>query len=261
MLDEGFVCKRVNELLLQARNRGPLRPPIDPGEIAAFCSVLSVENRKMIPEGVLAPVRGGFKVFLQENFVADPGVRIRRRFTLAHELAHTFFYRLENDLPKPIKGAPRGARLERLCQFGASQILLPDILLKQQFQSRKVTCAEDLLGLAKAFDVSLEVVFRRIHKMGFVADDEFAAALVDKTEEREIIQAACYGPLLLCNLPAPKRGMDFEFWVKPLRTLDVDLGSQTPITTRTADIRTRRVQRSRRSYIFEMRFAAPTRTR
>jgi IrrE N-terminal-like domain len=261
MFDEGFVSKKVHELLLQASNRGQLRPPVDPSYIANFCSVVGVENRPMIPEGVLAPVRGGFKVFLQDNFDSDPGTRIRRRFTFAHELVHTFFYHLENDLPKPIKGAPRGARLERLCQLGASQILVPEILLKQHLPSQKVACAEDLLGLARTFDVSLEVVFRRIHKLGLVAEDEFAAALVDKTKDREVIQAACYGPLLLCNLPAPKRGLDFDVWVRPLRALGDDLGSQTPITTQTAEIRTRKVCRSRRSYIFEVKFAPPRRTR
>jgi Zn-dependent peptidase ImmA (M78 family) len=260
MFDEGFVSKKVHELLLEAKNRGPLRPPVDPSDIANLCSVVSVENRPMIPEGVLAPVRGGFKVFLQDNFVSDPGTRIRRRFTFAHELAHTFFYHLENDLPKPIKGAPRGARLEHLCHLGASEILVPEILLKQHLLSRKVASAEDLLGLARVFDVSLEVMFRRIQTLRLVAEDEFAAALVDKTNDREVIQAACYGSLLLCNLPAPKRGLDFDLWVRPLRTLDGDLGSQTPITTQTAEIRTKKVYRSRRSYIFEVKFARPRRT-
>jgi hypothetical protein len=259
MLDEGFVSKKVYDLLLEAKNLRLLRPPVDPREIANFCSVVSVEDRPMIPEGVLAPVRGGFKVFLQDNFVSNPGTRIRRRFTLAHELVHTFFYRLENNLPRPIKGAPRGARLERLCQLGAGEILVPEILLKQHLLSRKVACAEDLLGLAKTFDVSLEVVFRRIQRLGLVAEDEFAAALVDKPKDREIIQAACYGSLLLCNLPAPKRGLDFELWVRPLRALGGDLGSQTPITTQTAEIRTRKVYRSRRSYIFEVKLAPPRR--
>ncbi len=260
MFDEGFVSKKVHDLLLRAKTRGSLRPPVDPSDIANLCSVLSVENRPMIPEGVLAPVRGGFKVFLQDNFVSDPGSRIRRRFTFAHELVHTFFYSVAGDLPKPIKGAPRGPRLERLCQFGASEILVPEILLKHHLPSHKVTSAEDLLGLASTFDVSLEVIFRRIQKLGLVAEDEFAAALVDRTKDREVIQAACYGSLLLCNLPQPKRGLDFDKWIGPLRALGPGLGSDSPITTQTAEIRTRKVHRSRRLYIFELKFARPKRT-
>src|ERR1700675_3000065 len=115
MFDEGFIGKKVQDLLVQAKKRGSFGLPVDPADIANLCSVVSVEDRAMIPEGVLAPVRGGFKVFLQDNFASDPGNRVRRRFTFAHELAHTFFYSVEGDLPKPMKGAPRGARLERLC--------------------------------------------------------------------------------------------------------------------------------------------------
>jgi hypothetical protein len=257
MFDEGFVSKKVQDLLLQAKDRGSFRLPVDPGDIAKLCSVVSVEDRPMIPEGVLAPVPGGFKVFLQDNFASDPGNRVRRRFTLAHELAHTFFYSLEGDSPKPITGAPRGPRLERLCQFGASEILVPEVLLRQNLRSGKAASAEELIELAAAFDVSLEVIFRRIHKLGLVAEDDFAAALVDRAQDgTDVVQAACYGSLLLCNLPKPVRGMPFDTWVEPLRALGgPEIGSRIPISTKTAEVRTRKVHRSRRSYIFELRFA------
>ncbi len=180
MFDEGFVSKKVQDLLLLAKNRGSFRLPVEPSEIANLCSVVSVEDRPMIPEGVLAPVPGGFKVFLQDNFASDPGSRIRRRFTFAHELVHTFFYSVEGNSPRAMKGAPRGPKLERLCQFGAGEILVPEFLLKQNLPSGKAASAEDLLQLAATFDVSLEVIFRRIQKLGLVAEDEFAAALVDR---------------------------------------------------------------------------------
>src|SRR5260221_1578938 len=166
MFDEAFISKKVQDLLLRARNRGAFRLPVESSNMASLCSVVTVEERPMIPEGVLAPVRGGFKIFLQDNFVSDPGTRVRRRFTLAHELVHTFFYSVEGDSPKPIKGSPRGARLERLCQLGASEILVPEALLKQHLPSGKVRSAEDLIGLAAKFDVSLEVIIRRIQKLG-----------------------------------------------------------------------------------------------
>src|SRR6266850_4457100 len=257
MFDEGFVSKKVQDLLLLAKNRGSFRLPVEPSEIANLCSVVSVEDRPMIPEGVLAPVPGGFKVFLQDNFASDPGSRIRRRFTFAHELVHTFFYSVEGNSPRAMKGAPRGPKLERLCQFGAGEILVPEFLLKRNLPSGKAASAEDLLQLAATFDVSLEVIFRRIQELGLVAEDEFAAALVDRAQDgTEIVQAACYGSLLLCNLPRPKRGMEFDTWVEPLRALGgPDLGSRAAITTKTAEVRTRKVHRSRRSYIFELKFA------
>lgn len=255
MFDEAFIAGKVEALLVRARCGELIRPPVDPSDIASLCSVLSVEDRPMVPEGVMKPVRGGFQIFLQDNFLSDPGGRLRRRFTLAHELVHTFFYSIEGNSPKLMKGAPRGANLERLCHFGASEILVPAALLRRHLQLSKVTSAEQLLGLAGVFDVSLEVIIRRVQKLGLVAEEEFAAALVDRTRDGEVIRAACYGSLLLSNLPRPTRGLQFDTWVGPLRALGADPGLPGPILTRTAEIRTRKVHRSTRSYIFEFKFA------
>src|SRR5437016_14630956 len=136
MASEDFVLRKVQSLLAESvRAHGPLQPPIDPTKIAPLCAVLSVEYRPMIPEGVLTPVPGGFKIYLQSNF-AQQGNKRRSRFTLAHELVHSFFYDLNGGVPKPLKGSPRGERLETLCHIGASQILLPDALLKQQLKRK-----------------------------------------------------------------------------------------------------------------------------
>jgi len=45
----------------------------------------------MIPEAVLTAVEGGFVVYLQDNFILPNRNKTRERFSLAHELAHTFF--------------------------------------------------------------------------------------------------------------------------------------------------------------------------
>jgi hypothetical protein len=255
MLDREFVSKRVQDLLSQAKNRGLFQLPVEPRAMASLCSVVSVEDRPMVPEGVLAPVRGGFRVFLQDNFASEPGSRLRRRFTLAHELAHTFFYSMEGDLPKPIKGTPRGVRLERLCQLGASEILVPEGILRRRMQSEHVSSADELLNLAATFDVSLEVIFRRIQELKLVAENEFAAVLVDRVNGKDVIQTGCFGSLLLCNLPKPRRGTELDLWVRPLRELQADFGADVPVTTKTAEIQTRKVYRSRKSYIFELKFS------
>jgi hypothetical protein len=255
MFDREFVLKKVHNLISQARSRGLFQLPVEPRAIASLCSVVSVEDRPMVPEGVLAPVRGGFRVFLQDNFASESGSRIRRRFTLAHELAHTFFYSLEGDLPKPIKGTPRGMRLERLCQFAAGEILVPEGILRRKIQSEQVASADELLNLGAVFDVSLEVIFRRIQELHLVAENEFAAVLVDRVNGKDVIQTGCYGSLLLCNLPKPRRGTELDEWVGPLRVLQKGLGPEVPVTTKTAEIRTRRVYRSRKSFIFELKFS------
>src|SRR5690349_17325157 len=135
-MDEKFLSERVQSLLSRSvKARGPLRPPIDPSSFADLCGVLSVEPRPMVPEGVLSPVEGGFKIFIQNNFADQPGANRRQRFTIAHELAHTFFYDLNGEAPKRSKGSPKGQKLERLCHIGASQILVPEILLRQEVET------------------------------------------------------------------------------------------------------------------------------
>ena len=210
----------------------------------------------MIPEGALTPVQGGFRLYLQNNFTHQVTKR-RFRFTLAHELAHTFFYEVDGGVPKPIKRSPKGEKLEHLCHYGASQILVPDTVLKQQLKTEgAVASASAILDLAKLFDVSVEVIMRRLQELRLVADEKFAAILVDIVDgTKNRIQAACYGSVLLCNAPRPSRGMDFDSWVRPLLSPS---GSARDLhwtcTTQTATITAEKVFRSNRSFILDLKF-------
>ncbi len=261
MFDENFVLAKVQSLLSQsAKARGPLQPPIDPSIMADLCAVLSVEHRPMVPEGVLTPVPGGFKIYLQSNFTGRSGMKFRRRFTLAHELVHTFFYNLNGGMPEPVNRSPRGQRLERLCHIGARQILVPEFLLRQELKTKgEVASVEAILDLARLFDVSVEVLMRRLHGLGLIADDKFAAILVHTGDGgTPLIQAACYGSLLLCNANRPTRGMDFDSWVRPLLASTTSpLDSEWERTTQTATITAKKVFRSNRSFILDLRFNRP----
>ena len=149
MIDERFVLGKVDALFSHfAKERGGLSTPVDPVQFADSCGVLNIEYRHMIPEAVLTAVEGGFVVYLQDNFILPNRNKTRERFSLAHELAHTFFYDRNQEVPKPMKGSPRGEKLERLCHLAASEILLPSPLLKKELEKRgKVESAEALLGL------------------------------------------------------------------------------------------------------------------
>jgi hypothetical protein len=258
MIDKNVVSHKVQTLLSQySKVKGPLEPPIDPAILADYCGVLGIERRPMVPEGVLTPVQGGFRIYLQSNFADRPGVRLRQRFTIAHELVHTFYYDLNGGVPKRKKSAPRGQTLERMCHIGASQILVPGGLLRREVKTMgEVASAESILDLARIFSVSAEVMIRRLHALELFASDNFAAILVDTGDGgRRLIQAACYGPLLLCLAAQPKRGLDFDSWVRPL--LAPSGGSQVSEWTRTTPIATitaKKVCRSNRSFILDLRF-------
>ena len=164
---ENNLAVQVQSLLSQwEKENGTLEPPIDPIRLADFCGVLGIEHRPMVPEAVLAPVEGGFKIYLQNNFVHRPSYELRERFSLAHELAHTFYFDLNGGVPKPKKGAPTGQKLEGLCHSGASQILIPEGLLRREIKVRGlIESAESILDLAKIFSVSTAVMIRRLHEL------------------------------------------------------------------------------------------------
>ncbi len=214
----------------------------------------------MIPEGVLSPVEGGFKIFIQNNFTDKPGANRRQRFTIAHELAHTFYYDLNGEVPKRSKGSPKGQKLERLCHIGASQILVPEILLRHEVEKNgEVESAESVLDLASIFDVSPEVMIRRLHGLNGIIRDNFAAILVETVNGgNQLIHAACYSPLLLCHVTKPERNLNFDSWVTPL--LPPSLAPESPEwihSTLSALITAKKVRRSKRSFILDLRFDRP----
>ena len=256
---ENFLSDKVQSLLSQfARANGPLRPPIDPRSLAEMCGVLSIEHRSMIPEGVLTPVQKGFRIYLHDNFASLRGVSLRLRFTLAHELVHTFYYDLNNSKPKPAKGSPRGLALERLCHIGAGQILVPETLLRSEIRTNgEIGSVQSILQLAGVFNVSAEVLIRRLHETEGTTDYNFAAILVHAVDGRNrSIRAACYSAPLLCNTAPPRTGLDFDAWVRPLLpTSGTPDTSEWTHTTRSAGITAKKISHSSRTFILELRFS------
>jgi len=211
----------------------------------------------MIPEGVLAPVHGGFRIYLQNNFIRSSVLSSRQRFTIAHELTHTFYYDKNAGIPQRAKGSPKGSALERLCHIGAGQILVPDTLLKRETATRgEIGSAEAILDLAGVFEVSPDVIIRRVHAAQGAASYDFAAIFVDVSNEgKRLIRAACYSPLLLCNAGHPRVGLDFDSWVARLRPSSTD-GKAREWTHRTSSntVLAKKVNRSGRSFILDLRF-------
>ena len=209
----------------------------------------------MVPEGVLAPVPGGFRMYLQSNFAHRPGAGLRERFSIAHELVHTFYYDSTESVPKPIKGSPKGRALEQLCHIGAGEILVPEPLLRQQATARgEIASAESVRELTKIFNVSADVMIRRLHAAELV--DDFAAILVEtKDGNKRSIRAACYSSKLLCHAARPKFGVDFDSWVLPLLPCGENgTALEWKHTTPSATVSARKVRKSSRSFILDLRF-------
>jgi hypothetical protein len=167
----------------------------------------------MIPEAVMTPDGTGFRIYVQSNFNQLPGAGVRQRFSLAHEIAHTFFFEERDGARKPLRGAPTGDRLEAACHQGAALLLVPNGLLRRELKSTLGPVgANCLMRLAQFFDVSVEVIMRRVHSVG-AFEDQFAPALLRKQPGAVFtIEYAVYPPWLKSLLPTPRRGLEFMKW-------------------------------------------------
>lgn len=91
-------------------------------QIFAARSVIGVEQRSALnQEACILPVAGGFKIQYRQGLP-----RARRRFAIAHELGHTFFFREPGSsrAESKLQGAEEPT-IEVLCDFFAGALLLP----------------------------------------------------------------------------------------------------------------------------------------
>lgn len=112
-------------------------------------------------DGVLEPIgdtySAGFKILLKKQTSTA-----RLRFTVAHEICHTFFYELAPEL----KFIPHEAdsKEERLCNLGAAELLMPTASIQRAARPMAV-CLESLHQLADEYSVSLTAMFLRLRSL------------------------------------------------------------------------------------------------
>lgn len=149
-------------------------------KIAQRRRVTSVEFRPLLVDAMLTTHPSGFRILfnsedkdaatLQARYEKETREQMlspRLRFSLAHELAHTFFYDLSGGKPHIAKqfkaGGGRTAleNLEKNCNRLASHLLLPTPMLKNALRKMKSISPESLIELAHSSGVSTETLVRR----------------------------------------------------------------------------------------------------
>ena len=113
-------------------------------------------------DGYLTPLGSdygsGFKMFVKQTTSTS-----RARFTISHEICHTFFYQLVPELkfiPHDVDDAE-----ERLCNAGAAELLMPseDLRIQPEAAFPSFTSLENL---AAHYKVSLEAMALRLRALG-----------------------------------------------------------------------------------------------
>jgi len=109
-------------------------------------------------DGYIEPVGAnfaeGFRMVLNDK--VSPA---RQRFTVAHEICHTFFYELVPELKFTPHATDDGE--EALCNHGAAALLMPAHDIVAHTRGRDVSLAT-LEALAERYEVSLEAIFLRL---------------------------------------------------------------------------------------------------
>lgn len=159
----------IKQGILQAANY--LRE--EAGQISAPIMLENIEKLRGIQKkvvydsegasgAILEPVSGGFIIRLGKG-----QTNIRRRFGIAHEIGHTFFYNLDYDPPIRIFPRERSRLLvdkkeEGICNAFARELLMPGELLREDTASSKDRNLKIIIGLASKYVVSPEVAARRL---------------------------------------------------------------------------------------------------
>jgi len=102
---------------------------------------------------------GGYEVILSKNSSVA-----RKRFTLAHEIAHTLFFAGQDS-----EGLACGEEAEEeLCNAAAAEILIPSRFLQKVFPRDKEVTVESFLEVTRLFECSLEAAAWRLLNSGLI---------------------------------------------------------------------------------------------
>ncbi|MGO8996043.1 MAG: ImmA/IrrE family metallo-endopeptidase [Polyangiaceae bacterium] len=155
---EAAMRKHVRRLLA---DHGPLHLPVRLGAFFAWGTIRRVRLEATLLEGGLIPLPDGrFDILVRE----DRSPR-RRRFTLAHEFGHLFFYRFAPLSKEAQRREGRHApdEEERLCNIAAEEFLMPQSFIEATTDSIAwQDAARAVLAVSEDCDVSVEAAVLRL---------------------------------------------------------------------------------------------------
>ena len=145
--------ERADELL---RDFGPSKPPVDDLEsLARHRGVTRIQvDAKIFADGLTLRETEGFAIVLR------PASAARYRFTFAHEIGHTHFYRPNET--GVWKHASAGAAEEGWCHNFAGALLMPAAWLRQDVRDLSEPSLTALDGLIRRYRVSVEALTWRL---------------------------------------------------------------------------------------------------
>jgi IrrE N-terminal-like domain len=217
------------------------RPPVDLFAVARHRHIRHLGLRFMVPRAMLLPVEGGFEVYLRNSIRKDIDISQAesvnllspwQRFSLAHEVAHTYFYNFSDSVPAPDSAAPNPLELEKSCDRTAGHILVPTSLLKRAIGDYQRIDAALVRSVAVDFRTSLEVMIDRLCMVEPSNPLERCVLLARRLHGDAEIRASYFGVGLLPILRRPEKYTRLTDWLAdfPRRAIDKKEDSDWGIT-------------------------------
>lgn len=157
------IIRRLAERTLKEASFRHEPPPVDPVAVARARGISAVQEVDNIPaDAVLKRVDGNLVICVSRR-----APRVRRNFSILHEVGHTFFAEAARDLPLLNEAQQEGLRKhygeeERLCDLAAVELLLPRSAFGNALRQVEELDWKAIRGLAERFQASAEATLRRI---------------------------------------------------------------------------------------------------
>jgi hypothetical protein len=214
--DLGVAAREaVLPLLNQVSALGALRLPMNLALVASLAQIRDINEVEGLPvAGLVRPHPEASTALLVETRASDRYER--RRFTIAHEIGHSRMPGFWEDPSRSRSDAetgrfPNQSPLEAACDLAASEILLPESIVKPWLRTRPFDVTT-LVDLATEAEASLSACGRRLvdlspEPLAFVTFSE----RLSKSEQRVVEQLATQPALPGFDpapLPEPKYRID-----------------------------------------------------
>lgn len=157
------------------------KPPIDVYRFATQREI-TIRYKKMTQDGIIFKIQGGgYQVELNKDHS-----EVRRRFTCAHEIGHTFFFNANDRNPnarieeRNLEKIKADVMEEYLCNIAAAEILMPYDSFSAYAKSFGPS-VKSIIKLSRIFRTSLWATSRRLvqilpYKLTIVLWDNFSVS-------------------------------------------------------------------------------------
>lgn len=166
-----LIASKAKDEVLKAMQLGWQGPPYDPFKLAEILEIPTIPREDVLDARIL--LVGSRRLQIEFNPNRPRG---RRRFSIAHEIAHTLFPDcVENARNRGQSVEPRADnwQLELLCNIAAAEFIMP---VGNELDIDTPVTIDNVLQLQKQFDVSTEAISIRLANVTLKPCTIFAAA-------------------------------------------------------------------------------------